>query len=177
MDSDIPDVVLAELENIDSIVDGLNLPIDDGIKLLVAALHCHGFHTYGSCYGHLDRGTTGPYVCINDPNSDVLIGKCPRKGQAFMDCRDKVIRVNYLHRIRLYKLIEEFYKTRKYFFIAGLVLKNQGPGSTRLHCQMHEVVAKPEMSKLYPSWLENAQYEMDDFAYFLCDKLKASLGD
>lgn len=169
--ADIPEVVQAELKNIANIVDGLGMPIDDGIALLVAALRCHGFYTTASCYGHLNRKTTGPYVCIEDLESDKMLRNGPREGQPFLDNRKKVRRMNYLQRLKLYELITEFYATHQYVFSAGIMIEDQGPGLTRLHNQMHEVIVMPEMSAEYPQWLENAQAEMNAFAAFLCKKL------
>ncbi len=176
---DIPEVVHEELKKLKSIAYDSGQSIDDGIKLLVAALRCHGFYTYDSCYGHLDHTgrVVGPYVCMKDPRSDDVMRETPREGEAFFENRSKVDCMNYLQRMDLYMLIADFYRKRRYKFSSGLVIEDLysflDSNSTCLSCQKHEVMLMPDMIDEYSQWLKNAQAEMDAFARYLCRELKS----
>jgi hypothetical protein len=87
---------------VDSITDGLGLPIDEGIKKIVIALRLWGFMTSGSCQGHTGRGTPYPWVEIYAPDQR----------------RDVWIKANELQREKLSALLGEFYKVtdHKYIF-------------------------------------------------------------
>ena len=54
-------------DEVESISDGLGMPIDRGIKKLVIALMMWNFPTYGSCEGHFDHGHPYPWVEIYAP--------------------------------------------------------------------------------------------------------------
>lgn len=58
--------VQAWLANINHVVDGLGLPLDEQIKRPVAIFNWCGFPTTASCYGHSDWGCNYPWVEIND---------------------------------------------------------------------------------------------------------------
>lgn len=51
-------------EKVEGIRDGLDMPVDEGIKESVIALLAHEFPTSQSCEGHLDRGGRAPWVQI-----------------------------------------------------------------------------------------------------------------
>ena len=51
--------------DVDNITDALGLPIDEGIKPLVAALRAWGINTSASCEGHTDRGNSYPWIIID----------------------------------------------------------------------------------------------------------------
>ncbi len=49
-------------KEVDKIVDGLGMHIDDGIKDAVAAFRALGFQTSASCEGHRDRALPYPWI-------------------------------------------------------------------------------------------------------------------
>lgn len=51
-------------KSMESVVDTLGKPIDEGIKEGVTALNANGFGTTGSCEGHVNRGIRYPYVDV-----------------------------------------------------------------------------------------------------------------
>src|SRR5579862_3856182 len=57
----------AKRREIDQLIDGLGLGIDEGIKETVVAFNMLGLNTSGSCEGHLDHGLTTPWVDIEAP--------------------------------------------------------------------------------------------------------------
>lgn len=52
-------------QEIESITDGLSLPIDDLIKPIVIALRLWGLPTSGSCQGHANWGLSYPWIDID----------------------------------------------------------------------------------------------------------------
>lgn len=54
-----------QLNEVEMITDGLGKRIDDNIKESVVAFSVFGFHTSGSCEGHLDRGLPYPWIDID----------------------------------------------------------------------------------------------------------------
>ena len=61
----------ARLE-VEQIVDALGKPIDEGIKEGIVVLHASGINTTGSCEGHSDRGTGGPYIDVESKELSAL---------------------------------------------------------------------------------------------------------
>jgi hypothetical protein len=59
-------------EQVNQLVDGLNKPIDEGIKRVVAALRLVGFHTTASCEGHMNWGLPYPWVQVNNDREFTL---------------------------------------------------------------------------------------------------------
>src|ERR1700690_3570997 len=53
------------LNEVNTIVDKLNHPIDEGIARSVAILRYKGFNTNGSCQGHIDHGLSYPWIDID----------------------------------------------------------------------------------------------------------------
>lgn len=80
-------------DEVEHITDGLNLPIDAGIKKTVIALRLWDFPTDGSCEGHLDRALPYPWVDIYAPDQEEAAW----------------IQANQQQRERLTKLLDEFY--------------------------------------------------------------------
>ena len=62
---------------VDTLTDVLGMPVDQGIREIVAALRLAGFSTTGSCEGHLNRALQYPWVdiCASEPDGwDVNAG-------------------------------------------------------------------------------------------------------
>lgn len=55
------------------LTDKLNMPLDNGIKYIVAVLRYNEFQTVGSCEGHLNWGLSYPWVDIDQSNLDINI--------------------------------------------------------------------------------------------------------
>jgi len=56
-------------KEVNLIKDGLDMPVDEGIKELVIGLHYCGIKTESSCEGHANRASQHPWVMI--PNSSL----------------------------------------------------------------------------------------------------------
>jgi len=78
-------------QEVDSLTDKLDEPVDEHIKCLVVALRYLDFNTSASCEGHLDHGFAYPWVdmCYENPK----IARQEKK--------------------RLKKLLQQFIKIRK----------------------------------------------------------------
>lgn len=85
---------------VNGITDGLNKPVDQGIKKSVIALRLWDFPTDGSCEGHLDRSLPYPWV-------DIYAPELPEKAW---------IKANESERKRLKLLLNDFYKTAPYHY-------------------------------------------------------------
>jgi hypothetical protein len=101
-----------------ALVSGVEVPLDRGIKDTVIVLNALGYKTIGSCAGHLDHGTGGPWVHLAVDDADILDTRLRSK-------RPKVSRVERFwiaNRVRhvsnsqlrgLRHLVNDFYKGRR----------------------------------------------------------------
>lgn len=93
-------------EEVENIVDGLGLGIDDGIKGAVVAFMVHGFPTTGSCEGHPEgeHGHAYPWidVCVDEPE-----GWQDDKAK-----QDQWHTNNLEQRQRIEEFLKEFYDSR-----------------------------------------------------------------
>ena len=163
-----------ELSKIEEITDGLGMPIDEGIRLPVAALRIHGFVTTGSCEGHPNRRTHGPYVILNAPDAAEYESKMRSVslgGNAYRRLWKRLQRINLEERKRLSYLLDEFYV--QHASKAKIIIINIGPGTSRLVCEGFEV-AEASSSADHSAWLRLAQAEFASFADWLISRLDKS---
>ncbi len=167
-----------------NIIDGLNLPIDKGIRYIVAILRSLGFETTSSCSGHLTGQT--PYVQISSKESEKLesssaflnalnsIQKYPNnrnyqsKYETFVE---KFKQFNKDEAYRLSRFIYEFYKIHKNNHVR-LTINPIGDGFGGYRLVIEDEIFTELLSKArYRSWLMESQKELKSFADFLCDKI------
>lgn len=58
------------VKQVETIVDGVGEPVDEGVKEPVVALKTHGFGTKSSCEGHLDWGYPYPWIEVGSQLSE-----------------------------------------------------------------------------------------------------------
>ncbi len=58
---------ISTLKKVDQLTDGRGTKVDTRIRETVAILWLYGFHTYGSCEGHLEWGEPYPWVELYAP--------------------------------------------------------------------------------------------------------------
>jgi hypothetical protein len=184
MQTEYPERVNIELKSLDRIRDGLNLGIDKNIRLLVAVLRILGFHTTGSCAGHLERPRTkGPWVDIESPEAATEVNtKLKTKPQDWWkDTETEEYKAfakntwlsNMGLKARLITHLEEFYKDRCTPASIWLIVNSKsGLGDFRLQCHGADVARLPEFNARYKLWLHGAQKEANDLALFLCSKVE-----
>ncbi|MEI6237718.1 MAG: hypothetical protein WCP03_03920 [Candidatus Saccharibacteria bacterium] len=133
---------------VDNMADGLNYPIDQGIKKIVTALRLLGFPTESSCEGHMDRGLQYPWIQFIAQDLDDV----------------KLKEVNKKERKRLIELAEEFRKDVNPDFKYS-ILDVDDLSSFRLAPEEDIVYGKPnEETK------DRCQKSFDEFANFLISK-------
>jgi hypothetical protein len=160
------------------ILDGVEISLDKGIKDTVIALNALGYRTIGSCEGHLDHGTGGPWVNIMVDRAEDLETKLKRG-------RRRISKVEWL---RISKQVKEvtdqelkelkahlksFYKNRKTRLDLKLALFNPGGGlviveSRGVNTLLWKNLLEPRYSK---KLLRDYQTEMDAFTKFLKKRL------
>src|SRR5438132_252986 len=110
---------------VSQITDALGKPVDSGIADTLTALLAHGFHTEGSCEGHLDHGMKAPWVDIGTNLPAKYIALFNRKGVPHKPGKPPMVadifaRYPALHRLRaenlkmqkqLKSLLSKFYHT------------------------------------------------------------------
>jgi hypothetical protein len=166
-----PKQITDELIKVNKLTDRLDMPVDPDIKLLVAALHCHGFETTSSCEGHLDRGR-GPYVHIETSTAmDVYeqINGLQPGSEDWLAIRDKAEQAGLIERDRLFKLLDEFYINRSTPYTLRLIIESYPFGRSNLTCQAITTI-QLATQKTREKWLHDAQQEMNDFANFLIER-------
>lgn len=141
---------LQEIEEVvDTITDGLGLPIDAGIKKTVAALQLCGFPTTASCEGHMKRALPFPWVDI---------GTDSREENIVLQCAIQF-------------LIEKFYSTRERDLCAIQIGFSFGDDSFRIqsvnesngHFGVHNMDTMIRDQEI----LNRLREEMNEFAKFL----------
>lgn len=186
MRQNIPFKITKELEQVGTIIDGLGLPIDEEIKVLVATLRVLGFVTTSSCAGHMDKGT--PYVEISSlvtqgfkRQSRVievidLMQKYPGDqayANEYMELTAKPKQANLEEAWRLQQLLNSFYQTRNVLVDSVLIIKSIGGGlgGYRLESNGAAFVGVIQPQERL-DWLKNAQAEMNAFAEFLISQVE-----
>lgn len=135
---------------VEKVTDGLNYPIDLGIKETVIAFNVHGIYTDGSCEGHLDRGLPYPWIDIaitpdksleefkkdqetirkrTYKNEGAFKKDDPILYEKMMKAKEVFIKKKIEVKLEFNKLIDEFYRSRKPYSEEGeIVLKESGNG-------------------------------------------------
>lgn len=186
MNKNLHPTIKRELKNLYKIKDRLGMPIDKKIALLVSILKTLEFVTTSSCSGH--KGRSYPYVDISSKLSEKLESSEELKqisellnvepyNELYLNQYNKLVtkplKNNQKEGRRLLKLLNEFYLKRNVNAMTRIVIEEIGGGigGYRLYPQgslFIDLMPSNERSK----WLRLAQIEMNDFAYFLCDKVK-----
>jgi len=156
------DVVWAKAEEeVNNIIDGLGLGIDNNIKGVVASFRVHGFPTTGSCEGHPDdkeHGNDYPWIeiCADEPDgwreSEVVQNQWRAE--------------NLRQRSRVEELLVEFYGSRS-TSNSKLILINKGIyGAFRIQGSSIEGKSLEDPEEQHKRQLD----EMNAFSDFLKEK-------
>jgi hypothetical protein len=165
-----PAIVQQELQKVALLSDKLGRPIDEGIRLTVAALRVHNFVTSQSCEGHLERKTAGPWVDIESPDAQRLLKIMQdgaHSGPEFMKNRAVLVKANRLEQDRLLALLRKFYQSHHSSYSVLLTITESGPGWGRLCPHAGRFMQLSNHDNEYTQWLQVAQAEMSDFTEFL----------
>jgi hypothetical protein len=161
-----------KMAEVDTIVDRLDLKVDDGIKEALAAVLIYEFQTNGSCEGHVadedeeEHGLPYPWIQFYTPEPD---GWEDAEGELKQQLDQAWTLEGLEQQQRLIPLLEEFYKDRETPFEARLIFDQMGFGGFRLQsfgAEMYQLYSRDErLAKL-----ELYRQEMSDFARFLKEK-------
>jgi hypothetical protein len=128
-----------------------------------------GFCTVGSCEGHLDRATGGPYIMLSSLDGDELerqwINRVDQSAE-YLAVRKRIIVLNLNARAALERLLAHFYNARPVPYDQMLVTQGYGPGATRLKCMGVEI-RELAPAKDHQAALWRYQQEFRNFAKFL----------
>jgi hypothetical protein len=178
-------VLQKNLKELDSITDGLGLPIDQKIKFPVAVLRSLNFITTSSCSGHITGET--PYIQVSSQNaldfenSDQvkelvsLLYKYPFEENYQKKYRLLCVAPKEANRSegnRLFQLMKKFYELRNTDDEIRLILESigDGLGGYRIFPQ-GSLFIQLKKKEDRAGWLNRAQGEFQDFAEFLCNKI------
>lgn len=105
------------MKEVGEIVDAYGMPVDAGIREVVAAFRLHDFTTSGSCEGHLPKaaggdklGNTYPWVEVYLPEPDEWEKARGRKRRGI---EEEWKRGNLLQQQRMIEWLGRFYQGRK----------------------------------------------------------------
>ena len=165
-----PDDFTALKLKVGKLTDKLGMPIDPGILETVAALRAHGINTIGSCEGHADRITGGPYVMFEAPD----VGPDEKAYRAIPDRLSPIYKNFYnaataknvaeVQKVLIH--LDEFYKNRTTPANQRLIIHYFGPLAGKLACQgagLAHILPPKEQAYL----LKKSQTEMQAFTDFL----------
>jgi len=126
-------------ERVNKLVDKLGRPIDPDILDTVAILQAHSIHTIGSCEGHADRPTGGPYVLFSAPNAkkydDAKKTLPEQTGAEYRRLRKQAIMANNRQAQKLLRLLDGFYTHRIVPVNQRLIIEYYGSTFGELMCQ------------------------------------------
>ena len=162
--------LLRALARIENVVDRLGHPIDQGIKRAVAMLNELGVSTFGSCEGHRDWGTGGPYldVCASSFARDYPLWRAAREKNdpaELATLRERFTADNAIEAQKLLPILDAFYSQRPSTCSARLTLRLYGPGIARV--ESLGVALLPADPAAKGQRLIEFQAEMDAFSNFL----------
>lgn len=156
---------------VDSFADKLGKGVDMGIKETIVALTVHGFGTSGSCEGHHNWGTRGPYVDIVSKETEELTQRMrdARSEEEAKAILEELKRKNLELRRLLLMLLEEFYQERK--VPVRIMLVAQDRAWNRIRLQSHGVELQMiEAEEVVVMRLSEYKEEMHAFTRFLKQK-------
>jgi hypothetical protein len=153
------------------ITDKLDMPVDKKIVDTVTVLRLLGFHTTGSCGGHIRRTTRGPYVNIQSTKSMSYTERAFSIHNTKSDEYRKLCRkANYyraqdLQRLTMY--LSSFYKNRPLQNYSSHLIVHSMPTSMNiLQCQGAEIAIAENM-KTRATIVHANQSEMTSFTEYL----------
>jgi len=149
------------LKEIDRIIDGLGLGVDNGIKETLAALMAYEVPTISSCEGHIDEehGEPYPWVDVSAPEPEGWINDESKQQEWTKE--------NLILQQKINQLLSEFYQVNAVAPNEQIILQPKGIfGAFRLQGQEAEGIKNlaPEQQK---ERLEANRKVMESFAEFL----------
>jgi hypothetical protein len=154
--------------------DLLGSPIDSGILRAVSMLCMHGINTIGSCEGHADRVTGGPYVMFAAPHAQMKFkaaSELDRHSVAYARAIQKIAANNAIEIKKALQLLDGFYKKRSVPAERRLIVRSVGLAAAKILCQGAEIahmLSESERKIL----LKANRAEMDAFTSYLERLLK-----
>lgn len=152
------------------LADKLGNPIDPGILDTVAAFRVLRINTVGSCEGHADRLTGGPYVMFEALQSGELLQKlqqiADKTSKDYKDVFHEASKLNMAEVQKLMPLLDGFYEDRNTPHSKRLIVRCFGPTVAKLMIQdadLAEIMAPEERVHL----LSDGQLEMKAFTDYL----------
>ena len=131
------------LQKVSQITDKIGMPLDEEIAETVVILYLLRFMTTGSCDGHLDRITEGPYVMLGSPKAQELEKQLKqatdRTSQDYTKLKDEIAKRNFAEQNKLFSLLKMFYASHKPILGRMLTLRTIGYSDFRLNCQGSEL--------------------------------------
>ena len=164
---------------VEQIGDRLGKGIDEGVREGVALFIANNINTTGSCEGHDDWGTGGPYIDIRSKEIETLyeqLDKLPENETSDEtdpkreEIRNQILKLNLEERRKIIPLFEEFYKDRNVPYDVKLHISSLGNGWSRLENQGVEFQSIETDDSKKKENLKRFQEEMKNFIAFLKEK-------
>ena len=156
-------------DRVERIVDKLGKGIDEGIKESVVAFMMHEFPTSGSCEGHLtDNKNNRPFlyshVDIQEPE--------PEGWRDNKELQEQWSEANALQKIRMQKLLDEFYADKNVDDEYRLVINSMGIFNAFVLASARYAYKRESLrpDEVEVEILARIRQEMDDFTKFLMKK-------
>jgi len=162
-----------KIEETTKIQDRLGMKIDAEIIETVAVLQLLGFNTTGSCAGHTDRVTSGPYVTFESPEAIKLnskareLGKKPNEvNHEYNRLRNDAAILSALELQKLLAYLDDFYRNRQTPYRNRLIVRSFPMTYNCLKCQGAELAHVLEDAEREALLQEN-RAEMHAFTEYL----------
>lgn len=171
----LPQAIQDQLIKVDEFSDRLGLPVDDGIKLLVATLRAYGFKTVDSCEGHESRRTNGPRVWMTPEKSEALLSELSELDEDDDKARSLLRAIRhegFYVKSDLLNLLDDFYDGREVSTWVRIIIESRGAyGDCVLICQGTATVDAIEPDDRRLKWLALAKQEFTAFTDFLIKQM------
>lgn len=153
------------------ITDRLGMPVDEPIFELVVMLNLLGFQTTGSCGGHADRTTGGPYVVFESKKAQKIAEQVRlSKDYSSKEYQELRRKANYYSALEIQKmvtLLKGFYEHRLHNYDDEMIIVQTMPLTYNcIKCLAAETaltLAEPERERL----VQQDREEMKAFADYL----------
>lgn len=158
-------------QDVEKWIDKLGKKIDEGIKDTIVFLSVLEINTTGSCEGHFDSGTGGPYIDIESkeiPELDKRLQESKNEEET-EKISAEIERKNLEERKKIMGYLEEFYKDRNVLYNRRIIIRPMARGWSRLESQGVDL-QKIESENIIKQNFAEYQKEMTDFTKFLINK-------
>lgn len=159
------DIFVDTRKKVTQLTDRTGRAVDAGILNSVTILQLYGLSTVGSCEGHLDRITGGPYIMFESPVQDYKAID-NKTSPAYAEAYRVAEKANIREVQKVLELLDGFYAHREVLNAQRLIVRCFSVATCKLMCQgadLAHILSHRDQEEL----LQKNQAEMKAFTSYL----------